>query len=195
MGRSDEAIASIRKAQQIDPLSLVLLHHAAWVHLHARRYDEATVYCREALEMEPNYPLCTFWLGIACTEKGMREEALTFFQKTRKDGLMDVLFVIGAQGHAFARAGRRAEAEDLLRQLENPGQPLCHDSYQESLIQVGLGEFEQALDSLERAYREGSLSLACWTKCDPRLDPLRVYPRFDNLLRRIGVGTEQSTPT
>ena len=121
MGRSDEAIASIRKAQQIDPLSLVLLHHAAWVHLHARRYDEATVYCREALEMEPNYPLCTFWLGIACTEKGMHEEALTFFQKTRKDGLMDVLFVIGAQGHAFARAGRRAEAEDLLRQLENPG--------------------------------------------------------------------------
>ena len=195
MGRSDEAIASIRKAQQIDPLSLVLLHHAAWVHLHARRYDEATVYCREALEMEPNYPLCTFWLGIACTEKGMHEEALTFFQKTRKDGLMDVLFVIGAQGHAFARAGRRAEAEDLLRQLANPGQMLCHDSYQESVIQVGLGEFEQALDSLDKAYQERSLSLACWAKCDPRLDPLRGYPRFDNLLRRIGVGTEQSTPT
>ena len=195
MGRSDEAIASIREAQQIDPLSLVVHHHAAWVHLHARRYDEAIAYCREALEMEPNYPLCTFWLGIACTEKGMHEEALTFFQKTRKDGLMDVLFVIGAQGHAFARAGRRAEAEDLLRQLANPGQPLCRDSYQESVIQVGLGEFEQALDSLDKAYQERSLSLACWAKCDPRLDPLRVYPRFDNLLRRIGVGTEQSTPT
>jgi TolB-like protein len=195
MGRCDEAIASIRKAQQIDPLSLVLLHHAAWVHLHARRYDEAIVYCREALEMEPNYPLCTFWLGIACTEKGMHEEALTFFQKTRKDGLMDVLFVIGAQGHAFARAGRRGEAEDLLRQLANPGQPLCHDSYQESVIQVGLAEFERALDSLEKACQERSLSLACWAKSDPRLDPLRVYARFDNLLRLIGVGTKQSSST
>ena len=189
MGRSDEAIALIREAQQIDPLSLVVLHHAAWVHLHARRYDEAIIHCREALEMEPNYPLCTFWLGIAYTEKGMHEEALAFFQKTRKDGL-DVHFVIGAQGHAFARAGRRTEAEDLLRQLANSGQPLCRDSYQESVIQVGLGEFEQALDSLEKAYQERSLCLACWTKCDPRLDPLRVYPRFDDLLRLIGVGTK-----
>jgi adenylate cyclase len=195
MGRFDEAIASIREAQQIDPLSLVLLHHAAWVHLLARRYDEAIAYCREALEMEPNFPLCAFWLGIACTEKGMHEEALTFLQRARGDGRGGIHFLIAAHGHALARAGRRAEAEDVLGQLVNPGQSLCRDSYGESLIQVGLGEFEQALDSLEEAYRERCLSLACWTKCDPRLDPLRVYPRFDNLLRRIGVGTEQSTPT
>ena len=83
----------------------------------------------------------------------------------------------------------------LLRQLVEPGQPHRHDSYQEALIQVGLGEFEQALDSLEKAYKERSLSLACFAKCDPRLDPLRVNPRFDSLLRLIGVGTEQSNPT
>jgi hypothetical protein len=69
------------------------------------------------------------------------------------------------------------------------------DPYQDSLIQVGLGRFEQALDSLEKAYRARSLSLACWAKCDPRLDPLRVHPRFDDLLRLIGVGTERSNPT
>jgi hypothetical protein len=60
---------------------------------------------------------------------------------------------------------------------------------------ASLGEFEQALDSLEKVYQERSLSLACFAKCDPRLDPLRVNPRFDNLLRLIGVGTEQSNPT
>ena len=76
-----------------------------------------------------------------------------------------------------------------------PGQLFSFDSYGEALIQVALGEFEHALDSLERAYRERSLSLACWARCDPRLDPLRVYPRFDELLRLIGVGTEQSNPT
>jgi tetratricopeptide (TPR) repeat protein len=194
MGRSDEAVASIHEAQQIDPLSLVVHHHAAWVHLHARRYDEAIAYCREALEMEPNYPLCAFWLGMAYTEKGMHEEALTFLQKARKDGLMDVHFLIASHGHALARAGHRAEAEDILRQLKKPSQ-FCPDPYQESLIQVALGEFEQALDSLEKAYRERSLSLACWAKCDPRLDPLRVNPRFDDLLGLIGVGSKQSSPT
>jgi len=193
MGRSDEAIALVRQAQQIDP-PLVVLHHTAWVHYYARRYDEAIAYSREVLEMEPNYPLCAIWLGLAYTEKGMHGEAVTALQKAR-EGLINVPFAIGFLGHACARAGRRAEAEDLLRQLVKPGQPHRHDSYQEALIQVGLGEFEKALDSLEKAYPERSLSLACFAKCDPRLDPLRVYPRFDNLLRLIGVGTEQSNPT
>jgi TolB-like protein/Flp pilus assembly protein TadD len=193
MGRSDEAIALVRQAQHFDP-PLVVLHHTAWVHYYARRYDEAIAYSHEVLEMEPNYPLCAIWLGLAYTEKGMHGEAVTALQKAR-EGLINVPFAIGFLGHALARAGRRAEAEDLLRQLVEPGQPHRHDSYQEALIQVGLGEFEQALDSLEKAYPERSLSLACFAKCDPRLDPLRVYPRFDDLLRLIGVGTEQSNPT
>jgi TolB-like protein/Flp pilus assembly protein TadD len=194
MGRSDEAIALVREAQQIDPLSLVVLHHTAWVHYFARRYDEAIAYSREVLEMEPNYSLSSIWLGLAYTEKGMHVEAVTALQRAR-EGLINVPFAIGFLGHACARAGRRAEAEELLRQLVKPGQPHRHDSYQESLIQVGLGEFEKALDSLEKAYPERSLSLACFAKCDPRLDPLRVHPRFNNLLRLIGVGAEQSNPT
>ena len=194
MGRSDEAIALVREAQQIDPLSLVVLHHTAWVHYHARLYDEAIAYSREVLEMEPNYSFSYIWLGLAYTEKGMHGEAVTALQRAR-EGLINVPFAIGFLGHACARAGRRAEAEDLLRQLVKPGQLCSCDSYQESLIQVGLGEFEKALDSLERAYQERSLSLACFAKCDPRLDPLRVHPRFDNLLRLIGVGTERPNPT
>jgi adenylate cyclase len=187
MGRSDEAIAAICRAQQIDPLSLVLHHHAAWVHCHARRYDDAIAYCREALEMEPNFPLCALWLGIACTEKGMHEEAVTSLQKARESGLMDVAFAIGFHGHACARAGRRAEAENLLQQLMKPGQPFYADPYHVSLIQVGLGESQRAFDSLEKAYQERSLFLSCWIKCDPRLDPLRADPRFNDLLRRLGL--------
>jgi len=105
---------------------------------------------------------------------------------------MAVPVAIGFHGHACARAGRKAEAEDLLQQFVKPGQPFYADPYHVSLIQVGLGQFELALDSLEKAYRERSLFLTCWAKRDPRLDPLRAYPRFDNLLRRIGVGTDRS---
>jgi tetratricopeptide (TPR) repeat protein len=187
MGRSDEAITAARQALQIDPLSLVTLHHAAWVHLLARRYDEAIAYCREALEMEPGFPLCSFWLGIACTEKGMHEEALLSLQNAQKGGLLDLRFLIGSHGHAYARAGRRAEAEGLLHELVKPEQPLCADPYQRALIQAGLGEPQRAFDSLEKAYQERSLFLSFWIKCDPRLDPLRADPRFNDLLRRLGL--------
>lgn len=185
MGRSGEAIAAICRAQQIDPLSLALHHHAAWVYCHARRYDDAITYCREALEMEPNFPLCALWLGVACTEKGMHEEALTSTQKVWESGLMDI--AIGFHGHACARAGRRSEAEDLLQQLMKPGQPFYVDPYHVSVIQAGLGELQCAIDSLEKAYQERSLFLSCWIKCDPRLDPLRADPRFNDLLRRLGL--------
>jgi TolB-like protein/Tfp pilus assembly protein PilF len=192
MGRFDEAIVAISSAQQIDPLSLALHFHATWVHVFAHRYDEAIAYCREALEMEPNFPLCALHLGIAYTEKGMHEEALTYCQKAQEGGLMDAPIAIGYHGHACARAGRRAEAEDFLRRLVKPGQAFYADPYHISLIQIGLGEFEQALDSLEKAYRERSLFLTCVARFDPRLDPLRGHPRFDSLLHRIGMDTHQS---
>jgi tetratricopeptide (TPR) repeat protein len=191
MGRCDEAIAGICRAQEIDPLSLVLHHHAAWVYWHARRYDEVIACCREALEMEPNFALCTLWLGVACTEKGMHEEAVTSLRKAQ-EGLMAVPVAIGFHGHACARAGRKAEAEDLLQQFVKPGQPFYADPYHVSLIQVGLGQFELALDSLEKAYRERSLFLTSVARFDPRLDPLRGHPRFDSLLHRIGMDTHQS---
>ncbi|MCU1270874.1 MAG: hypothetical protein JWN74_2168 [Acidobacteriaceae bacterium] len=192
LGLSDKAIVAIREAQQVDPLSLVLHHHSAWVHYHAHRYDQVMAYCQEALEMEPNFPLCRLWLGIACTEKGMHEAAVASLQQARERGLMDVPFAIGFHGHACARAGRRAEAEDILRQLAKPSQAVYVDPYHISLIQVGLGDFDEAINSLERGQRERSIFLTCFGKCDPRLDPLRTQPRFDNLLRRIGVGADQS---
>ncbi len=109
MGRLDEAVTAVRRALDSDPLSLVLHHHAAWIYFLARRYDEAIEQCRKALQMEPNYPLCQAWLGLACTERSMHREALTALQQAREN-LQDVPFAIGGLGHAYARAGFREEA-------------------------------------------------------------------------------------
>jgi tetratricopeptide (TPR) repeat protein len=186
MGRSDEAIAVIRQALQIDPLSLVLHHYASRVYFLARCYDQVIALCREALDMEPNFALCAIWLGLACTEKEMHEEALTCMKKAR-ESFVGVPFTMGFLGHAYARAGRRADAEDVLQQLLKPDQQFYADRYEVSVIQVGLGELERALNSLEEAYQERSQFLTFFARCDPRLDPLRSDARFKELLRRFGL--------
>jgi tetratricopeptide (TPR) repeat protein len=138
------------------------------------------------LEMEPNYGLAYFWLGFACTEKGMHEEAVTALRRARE--LMQVPGVMGPLGHACARAGLREEAGQWYERLARAGQSFCVDPYHLALAQVALGESDQAFDSLERAYADRSLWLTIWVKQDPRLDPLRADPRFDDLLRRLGLG-------
>ena len=135
--------------------------------------------------MEPNYGLCHLWLGLACTEKGMHEEALTALRRARE--IMQVPINLGFLGHACARARIREEAKQLCEQLARPSQTFCVDPYNLALVHVGLGEIEQAFESLERAYAERSLFLTIWAKADPRLDPLRADPRFDDLLRRLGL--------
>jgi tetratricopeptide (TPR) repeat protein len=187
MGRSDEAIAAIRRAQQLDPVSLVIHHHSAWLYLHARRYDEAIEQCSKALEMDPNYPLGYLWAGLAYTQKSMHEKALAFLQKA-KEYLGGIPYMLAALGHACASAGRSTEAQALLDQLSVPALQVYVDPYHVALVYSGLGEFDRAFECLEKAYQDRSMWLAAWTSCDPRLDPLRPDSRFPDLLRRIGVG-------
>jgi eukaryotic-like serine/threonine-protein kinase len=186
MGRPDEAVAEIRRAQEIDPLALVVHHFAAWVYFHAHRFDEVIETCRKALEMEPNYGISRLWLGFACTEKGLHEEALNALQRAR-ELLQGIPVVVGSLGHAYARGGFEEEARQYYERLAHAGQTFHLDPYHLAIVQIGLGELEQAFESLERAYAERSLFLTIWAKADPRLDPLRANPRFADLLRRLGL--------
>jgi TolB-like protein/Tfp pilus assembly protein PilF len=185
MGRAREAITAIRRAQQIDPLSLLIFHHAAWIYVQARLYSEAIEQCRRALELEPNYPWARLWLGLACTESEMHAEALAALEKG-VEILGSVPFAVAALAHAYARAGRASEAANYLDQLANMDQ-LYVDPYHQALIHAGLGRLDEAIECLEKAYRDGSMWLAMWARLDPRLDPLRGVGRFDALLRRMTV--------
>ncbi|HEY6341628.1 MAG TPA: winged helix-turn-helix domain-containing protein [Bryobacteraceae bacterium] len=185
MGGAAEAITTIRRAQQIDPLSLLIFHHSAWVYIQARLYSEALEQCRRALELEPNYPWAHLWLGLACTETGMHAEAIAALRKAL-DILGSVPFAVAALAHAHTRAGHPSEADNYLDQLANENQ-LYVDPYHLSLIHAGLGRLNQAVDCLEKAYRDSSMWFAMWARLDPRLDPLRGIGRFDDLLRRMAV--------
>jgi serine/threonine protein kinase/Tfp pilus assembly protein PilF len=186
LGRCEEAIAAIGKAQQIDPLSLVIHQHSAWVNILARHYDDAIEQCTKALEMAPDYSLCHFWGGTAYSQKSMHQEALSAFLRTRVL-LGDVPFSIASLAHAHVLAGQIGEARKLLDELTAPGQRYYVDPYQLAIIYAALGEADQAFDCLERAFRDHSAWLTCWARCDPRLDPIRSDARFPSLLRRLGI--------
>lgn len=94
--------------------------------------------------------------------------------------------VIASLGHAYAIAGRRHEADTVLTELENRAKQTNISSYQRALVFVGLGDKDRAFDELEKALRERSTLLG-YLRMDPRLEPLRTDPRFQDLLRQVGL--------
>ena len=125
----------------------------------ARRYDDAVEQCRKALELDPNYSLGHFWLGLACSQKSMHNEALTSL-KTARGLLGNIPYSIAGLAYAFARVGQRPEAEELLQEVA-AFQRYYVDPYNLAIIHAGLGECDRVFDDLEKAYRDRSMWLAC----------------------------------
>jgi tetratricopeptide (TPR) repeat protein len=94
--------------------------------------------------------------------------------------------LLAAQGYAYAAAGRRPEAEEILAELESAAEESYLDPILFAIVYVGLGEIDKTFEMLDRAYEERSPWLPTMS-IDPKCDPLRDDPRFAELLRRIGL--------
>ena len=184
-GRMDEAIAYSKRAQQIDPLALIVDTLAGWVYYFARRYDDSIEQCLKTLELEPGYVRAHLGLGWAYEQQGRYKEAIEQFQQGAALSGNSVRYV-SALGHAYALAGRRAEAEAQLRHLLNLSDSGHVPASFIASIYAGLGEHELAFQWLETAYHERSGWLACLA-VDPQLDGLRRDPRYIDLVRRVGL--------
>ena len=184
-GRFDEAIAEASKAQHAEPLSLFINAGMGWVSFLARDYDRTIAECTRTLEMEPGFAPAHVYRGMAYEQKGMFDKAIADLEAARdSEGQPNFS---GALGHAYAVAGKKAEARMLLRDLKESSAKHYFPSYHLALIYVGLGEKEQALNLLEKAYEERYPWLI-HLSVEPRLDPLRSEPRFKALVSRIGLG-------
>ncbi len=185
MGRHNEAIAAGKRAQELDPLSLITSAALARPFYNARRYDEAIAQSMKTFEIDPNFARAHYWLGLAYEQKSMFDQAIAAFHLAIVNS--DSLAVyVAAAGHAYAMAGRRGEALKMLRRLEELSSQRYVSAYDIALIHVGLGDRERAMQWLERAYQERSDGLV-FLKVDPRLDSLRSDARFVNLVRRVGL--------
>ncbi|HXG66582.1 MAG TPA: tetratricopeptide repeat protein [Blastocatellia bacterium] len=188
MGRHDEAIAEMRQAQELDPLSLSINTAVGMSLYYARRYDEAIEAHQETLKLDPDYYPAHLNSGLALTAKGKFSEAIAAYQRAypQSKPLSDYPIVMAFLGHTYAASGNRGEALKALQELQSLAAQKHVSPYCIAVIYVGLGEKEQAFAWLEKTYEEHSGHITD-LKVDPLFDPLRPDPRFDDLLRRIGI--------
>jgi TolB-like protein/class 3 adenylate cyclase len=182
--RFPEAIAEIKRAQELDPLSLIINMNVAWSFYFARQYDEALEQSQKALELDPNFPPARWMLGHAYRQKGIYDKAIAEFQSGLQLSGGDPLRV-AVLGHAYAVAGKRAEAEKVINDLTEISKQRYFPPYFIALIYVGLNDKDQAFVWLEKAFAEHSSGMT-YLKVEPMFDPIRSDPRFQDLLRRVG---------
>jgi TolB-like protein/Tfp pilus assembly protein PilF len=185
MDRGEEALAESNRAVELDPFDAVLIACLGWHSLYARQYDQAIDHSLKALRMDPNYFWAHLVLGWAYEQKSMWKEAIAEFKKaiTLSEGLG---VSTAALGHAFAVSGKRREAQEVLAKLKKQSEHGYVSAYDIAAIHLGLEDKNRAFEWLEKAYRERS-SLLVHIKWDPRFDSLRSDPRFQDLLRRVGL--------
>jgi serine/threonine-protein kinase len=186
MGRSDEAETEIYRAQELDPLSLPIVTNVGWIHYLARQYDKSIEDYKKALEMDPHFVLAHRRLGQTYEQKGMFDDAIAEFQKTLSTFAGDTES-IAALGHAYAASGRVAEAHAIIDNLTEYGKQRYIPSYFNAQIHAALGQADQAFEWLEKSYEE-RYGFLIYLKVEPRFDPLRNDPRFEELTRRVGLG-------
>lgn len=183
LGRHDEALVEIRHAHELDPLSLIISTAVGRVLHFQRRYEDAIEQCRRTLDMDAQFLQARLDLGMACAQAGRHDEAIAQFESALPP--RDPRSVMRAVlGHVYGRAGRTAQAEELLQDLEHRYRRGDASSYDLSLVLVGLGRAGEALDWLERACETRS-GLLVYLKVEPMFDSLRVEPRFVSLMRRL----------
>jgi TolB-like protein/Tfp pilus assembly protein PilF len=184
LGRVDEAIAEMKRAQELDPLSLIINADLGEAYFEARQYDRSIEQLRKTVEMDQSFYYAHYHLGMAYEMKGSLSDAITEYYKARQ--LDDDPRVLAFLGHAFAASGKRDDALKTLEQLKEISRQRYVQAYSFAIIYAGLGEKDKAFQWLERSYQEHAPRMIR-LKVDPFLDNLRSDPRFDDLLRRIGL--------
>ena len=183
--RFDEAIASRKRAQELDPLTPSTVADVGYPLYYARRHDQAIEHFRRALELDPNFSWSYLWIGQAYVQKRMYEEAITEIKKAITL-LPDNPRAIATLGHAYAVSGKRGEARKVLDELYEQSKRRYVSPYFIAVIHTGLGEKGLAFTWLEKAREERHPYLTL-LKVEPVFDGLRSDPRFRDLLRRVGL--------
>jgi TolB-like protein/Flp pilus assembly protein TadD len=183
-GRSDEALAWGRRAQEIDPLTFNSID-VSGILFYSRRYDEAIRESRRNLTTNPNDPLALWSLGFALIGAEQFDDAIHTLEKAAS--LSDRSpAVLGVLVRAYAHGGRRAEALQVVGELQRRGRKGYVPAAAFLNAYLGLGDKEQAFVWLERAAQERS-NIMQYLKVHPFFDLLRGDPRFADYLRRANL--------
>jgi eukaryotic-like serine/threonine-protein kinase len=187
MGRQVEAIALMKKSQTLDPLSLIINVAIGWANYMDRRYDDALEQLLQTVDLDSNYPVTGWILGLLYRATGRYELAITEGEKGVTLSAGSPL-MRAALAHSYAKAGRTKEALQILDDLAKLAEREYVAPHFFAGIHIGLGQNDRALEYLEKSYQEHSHWLI-YLHIDPSMDDLRNDSRFQNLLKRVGLPT------
>jgi len=183
LGRYDEAIAEMRKAENLDPLSLIINADLAELLVLAHSDDESIRQSRKTIEMDPNFALAHNQLAQAYLQKQMYDEAVAELKTAVQLSGGSPAFIANL-ARAYVASGKRNEAVKLLGDLKKRSNPGYSNASEIAVIYVSLGDTDQAMNWLEKGYDE---RFNPGVLLRPGFDPLRSDPRFQSLVHRIGL--------
>lgn len=182
LGRGDEAAAQLERARAVEPLAAITDAFGARVLYWDRRFDEAEETARRALELNSSHFYALGALGFIHLQQGEPAEAVDALRRSVE---MSPKFRSGL-ALALARAGREVEAREIVDRLEAEAAEGYLSPYERAFAHVGLGDHDRALELLEEATETRDAELI-WIAVEPAFDPLRSEPRFQAILREMGL--------
>lgn len=184
-GRWDQAIAEAKEAQLLDPLSPIVQENLARPYYYSHRFDDAIELSKKTLASHPDFSISHLRLGRAYAAKGMYAEAATEFQRFF-DLTGGSTLAIASLANVRVRSGDRTGAERLLASLHATADAKPVPAYQFAIVYSGMGDVDQAMMWIEKAYEERS-DFLLYMRNETIFDPLRSDPRFIELVLRIGI--------
>ncbi len=185
MGRHAESMREMELACELDPLSTPNRQGLGWVCFLAKQFDRAIAECRSALELDPHFVGALAVLGTMLATQGAHAEGLAELEKgLRFSGNSPWIRALAAGTHA--KAGNRMEAQKQITEAEREAGRHYWAAYMIAVAWMMIGERGRALEWLEKAY-EDRVTFLVWIRVNPAFSRLRDDPRFQDLVRRIGL--------
>jgi TolB-like protein/DNA-binding winged helix-turn-helix (wHTH) protein/Tfp pilus assembly protein PilF len=182
-GRNDEAIAEVETAVSLDPLSLIIGADLAEEFVIAHRFEQAITQSKKTMTLDPFFGNAHYVMGQALAQERRYKEAIAELQKAIELSPGGTAFAANL-AFAYASSGRTEDALKILNGQKNRPPDSFSNAAEIALIYVGLNDKDQAMIWLEKAYAERFNPAVLMRPC---FDPLRSDPRFQDLLRRIGL--------
>ena len=183
--RMDESMTESKLALELDPFTSAMTFCTGWHCLTTADYDEAIELARKGLQMSPKSAWAHVILGWSYEQKSMIKEAIGEFENALSQWKDNSLPLAGL-GHAEGISGHEKEAREILGKLLEMSKKGYVPAYDIAVVYMGLGENAQAFEWLSKALEERSGFLV-YIKCDRRFDGLRTDPRYEDILKRIGL--------
>ena len=178
-GRVDAGLADMRRARELEPMTLLLSSNYALILVNARRYDEAIELLAPIVEANPGFDTGRSVLARALVATGRFDDALAQLQARQVVGAWQ-----GDLGVLYAKMGRREDALREIARLEERQRAGFGESYEMATIYATLGDLDKSCELLGRALTDYSFHVN-WMRLDPRMDPLRGRECFAEVERRL----------